>query len=191
MQRSSTRAVLSAAAESSPRLVDTGDLAPADADEFLIPLKDETLPDILADFRDQAGLAVPWSLFGSNGHDRRPAGLVLENYTRRAPHSFVINRHIKCLMRPQRIAHLTISYMAERERLTERWHGAIRDWPRPLTLAWGMRDPVARAEVLDGLRALRPGVEVIELPDAGHYPQIEQPDRIAEALDLALQGAVG
>jgi pimeloyl-ACP methyl ester carboxylesterase len=91
----------------------------------------------------------------------------------------------------QRIAHLTIHYMEERERLTERWHGAIRDWPGPLTLAWGVRDPVARVEVLDGLRALRPGVEVIELPDAGHYPQIEQPDRITEALDGALERAAG
>ena len=53
--------------------------------------------------------------------------------------------------------------MGERERFTERWHGAIRDWPGPLTLAWGLRDPVARTEVLDGLRALRRGVEVIEL----------------------------
>ncbi len=89
----------------------------------------------------------------------------------------------------QRITHLTINYMAERERFTERWHGAIRDWPGSLTLAWGMRDPVARAEVLDGLRALRPGVEAIELPDAGHYPQIEQPRLIAEALEVALTSA--
>jgi pimeloyl-ACP methyl ester carboxylesterase len=87
----------------------------------------------------------------------------------------------------QRIAHRTIHYMEERERLTDRWHGAIRDWPGPLTLAWGLRDPVARVEVLDGLRALRPGVEVIELPDAGHYPQIECPERLAGALDAALE----
>ena len=87
-----------------------------------------------------------------------------------------------------RIAHLTINYMAERERFTERWHGAIRDWPKPLTLAWGMQDPVARTEVLDGLRALRPGVETIELPDTAHYPQIEQPELISAALDTALQG---
>jgi pimeloyl-ACP methyl ester carboxylesterase len=91
----------------------------------------------------------------------------------------------------QRIAHRTIHYMEERERFTERWHGAIRDWPGPLTLAWGMLDPVARVEVLDGLRALRPGVETIELPDAGHYPQIEQPDKIAEAIDVALTRAAG
>ncbi len=87
----------------------------------------------------------------------------------------------------QRIAHLTINYMAERERLTERWHGAIRDWPGPLTLAWGLLDPVARTEVLDGLRALRTGVETIELPDAAHYPQIERPDLISDALDAALR----
>lgn len=87
----------------------------------------------------------------------------------------------------QRIAHLTINYMAERERFTERWHGAIREWPKPLTLAWGMQDPVARTEVLDGLRELRPGVETIELPDAAHYPQIEQPELISAALDTALR----
>jgi len=91
----------------------------------------------------------------------------------------------------QRIAHLTIHYMAERERLTDRWHGAIRDWPGSLTLAWGLRDPVARTAVLDGLRALRPGVETIELPDAAHYPQIEQPDLISAALDAALAQASG
>jgi pimeloyl-ACP methyl ester carboxylesterase len=89
----------------------------------------------------------------------------------------------------QRIAHLTIAYMAERERFTERWHGAIRDWRGALTLAWGMRDPVARTEVLDGLHALRPGVETIELPDAAHYPQIEQPELISKALQLALARA--
>lgn len=87
----------------------------------------------------------------------------------------------------QRIAHRTINYMAERERFTDRWHGAIRDWSAPLTLAWGLLDPVARTEVLDGLRALRPGVETIELPDAAHYPQIERPDLISAALDTALK----
>jgi pimeloyl-ACP methyl ester carboxylesterase len=88
-----------------------------------------------------------------------------------------------------RIAHKSIHYMDERERLTERWHGAIRDWPGALTLTWGLLDPVARTEVLDGLRALRPGVEAIEIPEAAHYPQIECPGRIAAALDIAMASA--
>jgi pimeloyl-ACP methyl ester carboxylesterase len=80
----------------------------------------------------------------------------------------------------------TISYMKERERHTDRWHGAVRDWPGPLGLAWGLEDPVATTAVLEGLRELRPGVPVAELPGVGHYPQVEAPERIAEALDDAL-----
>jgi pimeloyl-ACP methyl ester carboxylesterase len=77
----------------------------------------------------------------------------------------------------------TINYMNERERFTERWHGAVRDWPGRLSLAWGLEDPVATTSVLDGLRELRPGVEVHELPGVGHYPQIEAPEELCQALD--------
>jgi pimeloyl-ACP methyl ester carboxylesterase len=80
----------------------------------------------------------------------------------------------------------TINYMNERERFTDRWHGAVRDWPGPLSLAWGLQDPVATTSVLSGLRELRPGVAVTELPDAGHYPQIEVPEQLCGALDRAL-----
>jgi pimeloyl-ACP methyl ester carboxylesterase len=85
-----------------------------------------------------------------------------------------------------RIAHRTINYMNERERLTDRWHGALRDWPGALSLAWGLEDPVATVDVLEGLRALRPGVPVTELPRLGHYPQLEDPGQVAAALTAAL-----
>ena len=85
-----------------------------------------------------------------------------------------------------RIGHLLVNYMAERERYVERWHGAFRDWRGRLSLAWGLEDPVATTAVLDGLRELRPGVPVRELPGIGHYPQLERPDLIAQALDAGL-----
>jgi pimeloyl-ACP methyl ester carboxylesterase len=86
------------------------------------------------------------------------------------------------------LGHRTISYMDQRETYAERWHGAIRDWPGQLSLAWGLRDPVATTAVLDALRELRPTVPVAELPELAHYPQIEDPPRIANAL-LAAQGS--
>lgn len=89
-----------------------------------------------------------------------------------------------------RIGHLLVNYMAERERYVERWHGAFRDWPGRLSLTWGLEDPVATTAVLDGLRELRPGVPVRELPGIGHYPQLERPDLIAAALDSALAEVV-
>jgi hypothetical protein len=55
-----------------------------------------------------------------------------------------------------RIGHLLVHYMDERENLTERWHGAIRDWPARSLSPWGLRDRVATTKVLDGLRELRP-----------------------------------
>ncbi len=86
-----------------------------------------------------------------------------------------------------RIAPKTIRYMDERERFTARWHGALRDWPGSLSLTWGLEDPVATTKVLAGLRELRPGVPVRELPGIGHYPQIEAPGLIAAAIAEALE----
>jgi pimeloyl-ACP methyl ester carboxylesterase len=81
------------------------------------------------------------------------------------------------------LGHRLVSYMDQRERFAERWHGAIREWPGALSLAWGMRDPVATPKVLAALRELRPGVEVSELPELAHYPQLEDPARLARVLD--------
>ena len=37
------------------------------------------------------------------------------------------------------IAHLLISYLDERARYASRWHGAVRDWPKPLGFPVGAR----------------------------------------------------
>jgi pimeloyl-ACP methyl ester carboxylesterase len=88
------------------------------------------------------------------------------------------------------LGHKLVHYMDERIEHAERWHGAIRDWPGRLSLAWGLLDPVATPRVLEGLRELRPGVPVEELPDLGHYPQIENPPLLAGALRNALATGV-
>ncbi|MEO3759440.1 alpha/beta hydrolase [Mycobacterium sp. B14F4] len=80
-----------------------------------------------------------------------------------------------------RIAHLLISYLGERVSYASRWHGAVADWPKPLSFLWALDDPVATTNVLDGLRDLRPAADVIELPGVGHYPQVEVPDVFARA----------
>ncbi|MCV7354934.1 alpha/beta fold hydrolase [Mycolicibacterium fluoranthenivorans] len=84
-----------------------------------------------------------------------------------------------------RIAHLLCAYLDERVRYARRWHGAVADWPKPLSFLWGLQDPVATVNVLDGLRELRPAARVTELPGVGHYPQVEVPELFARsALDL-------
>jgi pimeloyl-ACP methyl ester carboxylesterase len=97
------------------------------------------------------------------------------------------------------LGHKTIRYMEERFRHARRWHGALRDWPPnqgdssasrpgspPLSLAWGMLDPVATDAVLEAVLELRPRAPVTRFEDLGHYPQIEDPQRVAGALRAAL-----
>jgi pimeloyl-ACP methyl ester carboxylesterase len=84
------------------------------------------------------------------------------------------------------INHKTIRYLDERFRHAERWHGALRDWPGPLQLAWGTLDPVATIKVLEAVRELRPRAPLTELPDLGHYPQIEDPSQLNLVLQRAL-----
>jgi pimeloyl-ACP methyl ester carboxylesterase len=82
--------------------------------------------------------------------------------------------------------HKTIRYMEERFRHAQRWHGALANWPKPLALAWGMLDPVATERVLDAVLELRPAANPTRFEDLGHYPQIEDPERVAGALREAL-----
>jgi pimeloyl-ACP methyl ester carboxylesterase len=88
-----------------------------------------------------------------------------------------------------RIAHLLISYLDERVRYAQRWHGAVRDWPKPLGFVWGLDDPVATTNVLDGLRQLRPDAAVVELTGLGHYPQVEDPKAYGDAALSLLVGS--
>jgi pimeloyl-ACP methyl ester carboxylesterase len=84
--------------------------------------------------------------------------------------------------------HKTIRYMEERFRHAGRWHSALREWPKPLALVWGMVDPVATGKVLDAVVELRPQAPVRRFDDLGHYPQIEDPARVADALRGPLGG---
>lgn len=81
-----------------------------------------------------------------------------------------------------RIAHLLCAYVRERVRYAERWHGAVGEWDGDLGLLWGLRDPVATTNVLDGLCELRPAARVVELPELGHYPQVEDPAAFADGV---------
>ena len=86
------------------------------------------------------------------------------------------------------LSHKTIRYMEERFRHADRWHGALREWHKPLGLVWGMLDPVANENVLNAVLELHPQAPVTRLEDVGHYPQIEDPVRVAAELQRALSG---
>jgi pimeloyl-ACP methyl ester carboxylesterase len=78
-----------------------------------------------------------------------------------------------------RILHKLTYYLRERVTFAERWHGALRDWPGRLELAWALHDPVATEAVLDAVLELRPAAPVTRFESLGHYSQLEAPETIA------------
>lgn len=73
-----------------------------DVDEFLFSPTGRSLPDVLRDFERHPGVVVNWRMYGTNGYEERPDGLVIENYTRRGPDDHRDNRYVKSIVNPRR-----------------------------------------------------------------------------------------
>jgi hypothetical protein len=70
-----------------------------DLDEFVLPVEDDTITGVLSRFEQPGAVGINWRMFGSSGHVDAPNGLVIENFTRRAPDEFDPNRHVKSIVR--------------------------------------------------------------------------------------------
>jgi hypothetical protein len=77
-------------------------LAFIDLDEFLFSPGPTPLPDLLKEYEEHPGVVVNWQVYGSSGHTAKPAGLVIENFVRRARTQWVRNRRIKSIVDPTR-----------------------------------------------------------------------------------------
>ena len=71
-----------------------------DSDEFVIPDHYVPINTYLARFDGFSGLAMPWAIYGSSGHEDFPKAMVLEAFTHRAFEHFPPVRHVKCIIRP-------------------------------------------------------------------------------------------
>jgi pimeloyl-ACP methyl ester carboxylesterase len=54
--------------------------------------------------------------------------------------------------------------------------------PSPLTVVWGIDDPIAVPDMARRLAAARPDARVVLLDGVGHYPMLEAPDRFLGAV---------
>ena len=71
-------------------------LAFIDVDEFILPMQNDDIRDFLDDYTQYGGVGANWAMFSSNGHVKRPAGGILENYTA----CLGLNSHIKSIVQP-------------------------------------------------------------------------------------------
>jgi pimeloyl-ACP methyl ester carboxylesterase len=82
----------------------------------------------------------------------------------------------------ERIGHLLIRYIRDRERHGTRWTGALERTDVPLGFVWGMLDPVSGAHMAERIRERLPDAPFVALGDVAHWPPLEAPERVAAAL---------
>ena len=81
-------------------------------------------------------------------------------------------------------------YLLERKEEFARWSRTLFTFKHaPMTLIWGVQDPVAVIAMADRIKKERPVTDLYKYEDSGHWPSIEWPDRIGDAI-IARLGSV-
>lgn len=77
--------------------------------------------------------------------------------------------------------HNLITYIRDRRQHRARWVAALIDTPVPLALINGSTDPVSGAHMVARYRELGCRLDYLaQLPEIGHYPQVEAPGPVAQ-----------
>lgn len=84
-------------------------MAALDLDEFLFPVKENSLLDALADLEHVSNISLPWAHFGRCGHQTRPAGGIVRNYTRRCRDPMT-ELNFKCIIDPCKVTGAALHY---------------------------------------------------------------------------------
>jgi pimeloyl-ACP methyl ester carboxylesterase len=82
---------------------------------------------------------------------------------------------------PRQFLHKIAGYMRERTRMGEQWTGPLHRLDLPLCVIWGKEDSIAVYGIALKLSDRNPSASLIPLEGVGHYPQLEAPEKVAEA----------
>jgi len=76
-----------------------------------------------------------------------------------------------------------VHYLKERKENFNRWSRTLFEFNHaPMTVIWGEQDPVAVIAMADRIKKNRPVTDLYKYPDCAHWPSIEYPDRIGDAI---------
>lgn len=82
---------------------DTRWIAFIDLDEFIVPVKDESLPEFLSRFENFPVVEINWLIYGSSGQKEKLPGTMMERFRRHSHPLHELNRHVKSIVNPRRV----------------------------------------------------------------------------------------
>lgn len=74
-----------------------------DLDEFIVPVKDGSIPEFLKRFEDFPAVEINWLVYGSGGAKKKLPGGVMTRFKRHSLPDHKLNRHVKSIVNPRRV----------------------------------------------------------------------------------------
>ena len=82
---------------------DTRWIAFIDLDEFIVPIKDNSIPQFLNRFENFPAVEINWLIYGSGGAKTKQPGIMMERFKYHSLPDHVLNRHVKSIVNPRRV----------------------------------------------------------------------------------------
>lgn len=116
-------------------------LAVIDLDEFIVPVKNASIPEFLRGMEKFSVVEINWLIYGSGGAKNREPGTIMERFRRHSVPTHRLNTHVKSIVDPRRV--FTMTGCHEAARISGR---AADSHGKPLTR--GFRDRVPQQDVI-------------------------------------------
>ncbi len=81
-----------------------------------------------------------------------------------------------------RVFNRQIRYMKQRKENLQRWTAGIVNFNGPVSMFWGVQDPVSVVKMADAWKDMQPKIELHIWPGVAHWPMIDVPDRVANVI---------
>lgn len=89
-------------------------LAVIDLDEFILPIKDRSIPDFLRRMEKYSVVEINWLVYGSGGAKTKTPGSVMERFHHHSLPEHRLNTHVKSIVDPRRVCTMTGCHEAAR-----------------------------------------------------------------------------
>ena len=89
-------------------------IAVIDLDEFIVPIKDKSIPDFLHDLEQYSSVEINWLVYGSGGAKKKEPGGVMERFRKHSMPEHKLNTHVKSIVDPRRVCTMVGCHEASR-----------------------------------------------------------------------------
>ena len=74
-----------------------------DLDEFIVPIKDKTIPEFLSRFENYTAVEINWLIYGSGGQKTKKPGTMMERFKFHSIPDNPLNRFVKSIVNPRKV----------------------------------------------------------------------------------------